>query len=160
MRPFQIFAAMTPERAEVFCRALADDAPGAFTQAQALAAGAFKMRPVALKRLPFEKRAHFVRRALARVASNPLAEEMLAVYFLECRNELLAAWLDQLGLEHEDGTLKGDPPAQPAEADLKKSVETFRKAGGDDADDRELLLLAFASQNAIDWPALDELLTA
>ncbi len=158
MKPFQIFASMTPERAVAFCRALADDAPNSFTQAQALAAGAFKMRPVALRRLPFEKRAHFVRRALSRVASDALAEEMLAVYFLECRSELLVGLLDQLGLEHEDGTLKGDAPAQPAEAELKKAVAAFRKAGAEDAEDRELLLRAFASQRAIDWPVLEALL--
>ena len=28
-----------------------------------------------------------------------VAEEMLAVYFLECRNDLLTEWLDLLGLE-------------------------------------------------------------
>ena len=158
MRPFQIFATMSPERAVVFCRALADEAPTAFAQSLALAAGAFRMRPVALKRLPFEKRAHFVRRALARVASDPLAEEMLAVYFLECRNSLLVGWLDRLGLEHEEGTLKGDAPEQPAAPELKKAVEAFLEDADGDAEDRELLLRAFASQKAIDWPALGALL--
>ena len=39
---------------------------------------------------------------------------------------------------------------------LKKDVETFR--GQDDDPDRELLLRAFSSQSAIDWPDLDALI--
>ena len=50
-------------------------------------------------------------RRLARVLA--LAEEMLASYFLECRKELLAEWLDGLGIEHEKGSLKEEAPTQP-----------------------------------------------
>lgn len=158
MRPHQVFAAMPPERAAAFFRGLAERAPGAFQQALLAASAALKSRPQYLMKQPFDKRAAAVRRALSRVAADTIAEEMLAVYFLECRKELLVEWLDGLGIEHDSGTLQETVPAEPAAVKLGQAVETFRRA--DDDSDRELLLRAFAAQSAIDWPALDALLSS
>ncbi len=156
MRPFQVFAGMSPEHATAVMRALSEHAPAIFAQAVHAASIALKARPAYLRRQPFAKRAEAVRRALARVGSNDIAEELLAVYFLECRKPLLIEWLDSLGIAHEDGTLEEDAPAPPPEADLAKAVEHFRAI--DEDLDRELLLRAFASQRAVDWQALDALL--
>jgi hypothetical protein len=81
---------------------------------------------------------------------------VLAVYFLECRKELLIEWLDLAGVEHKDGTLAADIPPAPSEKKLRDAVERFR--GASDDRDRELLLRAFAAQDAIEWPVLDALL--
>ena len=160
MRSYQVFAAMSPEEAIRVMRGLSKGSPAMFKQAVDAAAVAIKARPVYLRRQPFEKRAQAVRRALARVAANPVADEILAVYFLECRKELLLEWLDLVGLEHEDGSLKEDEPAPPASETLEKAVEALRGGGDDDEAkaDRELLLRAFAAQGAIDWPELDALI--
>ena len=162
MRPFQLFAAMPPEQFRGFLDALKEKAPGAYLQTLGLTAGVFKARPVFLQRQPAERRAELVRKALARVMSNPISEEMLAVYFLECRNELLVEWLDGLGLEHEKGSLTGEgAPPEPPAAKLAEAVEAFRKnAKDDDRADRELLLKAFAAQTSIMWPELEKLLAA
>jgi len=162
MRPHQLFATMAPEQARVLFDALKEKAPVAYAQSLGLTAGALKARPVFLQRQPPERRAEMMRKALGRVVSDPIAEEMLAVYFLECRNELLVEWLDAIGLEHEKGTLKGDdPPPEPPVAKLEKSITAYRaKAGDADRADRELLLQAFAAQSSIDWPALEKLLAS
>ena len=97
-----------------------------------------------------------LRRTLSRVGANLVADELLAIYFLECRKPLLLEWLDLVGLAHEDGTLKDETPAQPPATELSAAVAKYRGAGDDP--DRELLLRAFAAQNAIEWPALDALL--
>lgn len=158
MRAYQVFARMRPEVAATLLEALSKQSPLVARQAVAAASAAMKARPVFLQRMPPEKRAQAVRRALARVAANDLAEEVLAVYFLECRQELLTSWLDTVGLAHDEGTLEEDAPAQPPAAKLRESVQAFRE--GDDPDQRELLLQAFAAQSAIDWPELDALLEA
>lgn len=162
MRPFQLFASMPPEQFRGFLDALKEKAPVAYAQALGLTAGVLKARPVFLQRQPAERRAELVRKALARMMSNPISEEMLAVYFLECRNDVLVEWLDGLGLEHEKGTLKGeDAPAEPSAAKLAEVLEAFRKnAKDDDRSDRELLLRAFAAQTSVTWPELDKLLAA
>ena len=156
MRSFQVFATMSPERTNAVMEGLAEHAPAMFSQAVAAASAAMNSRPVYLQKQPFAKRAQAVRRAISRVAANPVAEEILAVYFLECRKELLIEWLDTLAIEHEDGTLKEDTPSSPDAASLKKAVETYR--GVDDDPDRDLLLEAFAAQSAIEWPDLEVLL--
>lgn len=156
MRSFQVFSEMTPEQAEAFFSRIKEKAPAYFTESLRAASAALKTRPTFLLKQPFPKQVNSLRRALSRVASNPVADEALAMYFLEVRRELLTEWLDGAGIPHEDGALQEDSPAQPAEEQLRKSVAAFRSAADDD--DRELLLRAFAAQGAIEWPVLDELL--
>jgi hypothetical protein len=127
-----------------------------FKQALLAASASMNARPAYLQRQPFDKQVGAVRRALSRVAANGVAEEILAVYFLECRKDLLIEWLDLLGIEHEDGILTADSPASPKMAELQKARGTF--CGADDDADRSLLLNAFAAQSAIDWPDLEALL--
>jgi len=157
MRSFEIFGAMEPDQSTAFVGALKQAAPGMYAQALATAAAAFKARPVYMARQPLPKQAASMRRALARVAANLVAEEMLAVYFLECKKKLVIEWLDALGIAHDEGTLTEDEPAQPPKKKLESAAKAFR--GGDDPD-RELLLAAFAAQEAIDWPDLDALIAA
>lgn len=156
MRSYQVFATMPPERAREVLKAISEASPATFAQAVALAGAAMRARPIFLMRQPFEKRADAVRRTLARVAASDVAEELLAVYFLQCRKPLLLEWLDLLGLEHEEGALKTEAPPAPPAKTLGKAVKSFRKP--EDAADRELLLKAFAAQTAIDWPDLEKLL--
>jgi len=156
MRSYQIFAAMPPDRAGVVMSGLSENAPQMFKQALLAASASMNARPTYLQRQPFDKQVGAVRRALSRVAANGVAEEILAVYFLECRKDLLIEWLDLLGIEHEDGILTADSPAAPKMAELQKARGTF--CGADDDADRSLLLNAFAAQSAIDWPDLEALL--
>lgn len=153
MRSFQVFASMSPERAIEILHVLNEKAPGIYMQAVAAASAAMKARPVYLLRQSPEKRAQAVRRALSRVSANPVSGEILAVYFLECRRELLTSWLDTVGLEHDDGTLHEEAPPQPGKKKLDEAVDTFLAV--DEDPDRMLLLAAFAAQDAIEWPDLD-----
>ena len=156
MRSYQIFAAMSPDRAVAVMSGLSENAPQMFKQALLAASASMNARPTYLQRQPFEKQVGAVRRALSRVAANGVAEEILAVYFLECRKALLLEWLDLLGIKHEDGILEADSPVAPGKAELEKARNTF--CGVDDDGDRSLLLNAFAAQSAIDWPDLEALL--
>lgn len=156
MKPHQVFARMTPERAVDVLGQLKQKLPGVYTQAVGAACVTLHARPQFLMKQSNEKRAHFVRQALSRVAAAPIAEEVLAAYFLELRRELLVEWLDVLGIEHENGILKNEDPQAPAEDVLAAAVAKFR--AGEGAEDRQLLLEAFAAQGAVDWPALDALL--
>jgi hypothetical protein len=158
MRPSQIFGAMSPEKCEQIMGTIAGESPETIRQTVATVAMALKFRPQYLQKQPIAKRVAAVKRVLSRAGSDPLAEELLAIYFLKCRLELLTEWLDLLGLEHEDGMLTGEETPCPDVSDLAAKVSKFR-AGGDE-DDRELLMRVFSAQAAIDWPALDEILDA
>jgi hypothetical protein len=156
MRSYQVFAAMSADRAQAVMRGLSESSPQMYKQALAVASAAMNARPVYLQKQPLEKQAQAVRRALSRVASNAVAEELLAMYFLDCRKELLIEWLDTLGLEHDEGTLKDDYPAAPDAKALVKARDEF--CGKDEEEeDRALLLRAFAAQSVIEWPDLEAL---
>jgi hypothetical protein len=156
MRSFQVFAAMAPEQAIRLVENLKEHAPGMYAQALAAAAAALRARPVYISRQPIDKQSTSIRRALSRVSASPIAEGLLAVYFLECKKELLLEWLDLIGIEHDDGSLEEDDPKQPPKAKLAEAAQTFRAA--DDDPDRELLIAAFAAQGSIEWPDLDALI--
>ncbi len=155
MRSNEIFSRMSPEAALAFLTEVHESAPAVEEIALSAAAGAFRLRPVFLRRQPRKRQAEWMRQALARNAMAAVAEEVLAEYFLEYHNELLSELLDALGLEHEKGVLKTASPACPEPAKLRKLVEDFRK--GKEPERRELLLRAFAAQSSIDWPDLEAL---
>ena len=156
MRSFQVFAAMSVDESEAFFGKIKETAPAIFAQSVHAAAAALKTRPTFMMKQPFVKQVAGVRRALSRVAANPIADETLAMYFLEVRKELLIEWLDQIGVDHDEGALTEDSPEEPPSAAVKEAVGRFR--GPEDDPDRELLLRAFASQASIEWPALDALI--
>ncbi len=155
MRPHQVFSEMSPEKCESVMKKISVESPDVFRQTVATAAAALKFRPQYLMKQPIKKRIASVRRVLARPASNPLAEELLAIYFLKCRLDLLIQWLDLMELAHEDGMLTEDETPCPDVSLLEEKVTKFRSGGDEDC---ELLLQVFAGQSAIDWPPLDEML--
>ena len=155
MRPHQIFAEMSPEKCEQVMAKIAKEAPEVFRQTVSTAATTLKFRPQYLWKQPIPKRVAAVRRVLSRAGSNSLAEELLAIYFLKCRLDLLTEWLDLMGLAHEDGMLTDDETPCPDAVLLEKNVKEFRAGNDDDCD---LLLQVFAGQAAIDWPPLDKIL--
>jgi hypothetical protein len=152
MRSYQVFAQMTPERAAQVMAVLVEKSPAVYTQAVAATSAAMNARPKFLMRQAADKRANMVRRTLARVRANDLAEEILAAYFLEGRKELLIEWLDLVGLEHNEGILENENPPPPPGPQLEEAIKSFLT--GDGTEDRDLLLRAFAAQSAIDWPDL------
>ena len=156
MRSNQIFSSMTTEQTTVFLDELKQGARPVAALALSAAAQAFKLRPEFLKRQPTARQAEWVRKALGRTAGAPIAEEVLASYFLDHHKPLLIELLDTFGVEHDEGQLKESLPACPPEPRLREAVETFRK--GEQSERRELLLRAFAAQSGIDWPDLERLL--
>jgi hypothetical protein len=91
-----------------------------------------RVRPQALPKVPVAQRAS----ALAALAQPPeaLAESLLVALHLECRRELLADFLDSLGITHEQGLLAEDAEFPPPEAEqLEGALSTLRAKHPDDA---------------------------
>jgi hypothetical protein len=157
VKAYQVFARMSEGRTHALLEGLRQGAPAVYTQALAAASAWLRARPQFVVKQTPERRAKLVRQALARFSTSLVAEEVLAAYFLQVKKPLLVEWLDAIGLAHEDGALTADAPPQPERTALEKAVAAYR-ATPDDAEDRALLLEAFAAQSAIDWPALEELI--
>ncbi len=146
---------MSSEESLRFLNRLKQEAPKVAKLALGAAAEAFKLRPEFLKKQPRARQAEWMRRALGRNIGAAIAEEVLASYFMEHKSPLLAELLDEFGVEHDEGALKNTPECPPKKK-LQSVLKKFR--GGDDADTRELLLMAFAGQSSVDWGPLEELL--
>src|SRR4030095_16197898 len=110
MLSFHVLAAMPPEEAERMLRVLSKEAPAMFRQAVDAAAVAIKARPGFLRNQPFALRAKTIRRTLSRVGANLVADELLAIYFLECRKAHLLEWLPRGGRPPHQGAPEGATP--------------------------------------------------
>ena len=106
---------MTPAEAESFLVEIRKEAPEVARLALDAAAGAFRLRREFMRRQSRARQAEWMRRALGRRIGAPLAEEVLATYFLEYHLELLEELLDLFGLEHEGGQLSIESPPDVGE---------------------------------------------
>lgn len=104
------------------------DEQAALEQAEAVAliARQIKFRPKSVLTLPADKKA----RQLAGLAqvSDLLAARLIIAYHLERKRPMMGAFLDALGVAHEDGLIKDDAPAAPASATLDTAVATLAAA--------------------------------
>ena len=89
-------------------------------EATALIARQIKFRPKSVLSLPVEKKAKHLA-GLAQV-SDLLAARLLISYHLEHERPMMAAFLDALGIAHEDGLIKDEEPKKPDDATLDSAV--------------------------------------
>lgn len=89
----------------------------------AVVADARKMRPIAARKLPPEAQARIV--ATVRDPGEVLASSLLVALHLGPRKPMLIAFLDALGLPHEDGVLKDDSAEPIALENLKKACDAL-----------------------------------
>jgi hypothetical protein len=114
----------------------------------------FRVR--SLQALPIERRA----RHLAQVSdvSDSVATRALIAYHFEAQRPLMAAFLDALGIAHENGLITAEDVSAPAPDILTTAVQTVRASFP--SDDVELYLRTLATLDGDTWTHLDGLLTS
>jgi hypothetical protein len=75
---------------------------------------------------PRDKKAHHLA-ALAQV-SDVLAARLLVAHHLEHQRPMMAAFLDALGIAHDNGVIKDDKPPTPDPGRLDHAVRTIAAA--------------------------------
>lgn len=151
-----VFRTLEPEEVRALFDEMRKEVRPLYKQLEAVAAASLKLRPVFLGKQPVEKRYEMMRKAMALRINAESAAELLATFFLERYSADVVELLDALGIEHEEGVLKDNAPAEPSADKMKKVVKKF--IAGEKAVMRRVLLKAFAAQSAIDWPKLDALM--
>jgi len=155
MTPAHIWREMSVEQRLAAAVALWDDGDSAPQQAEAVHAIArqLRFRPQSVLRLPAEKRARHL--AALRIVSESLASRALVVYHLATKRPMLAAFLDALGIPHEDGLIAEGAKDVPDAATLREAavalLEKFPPA------DVRTYLLTLAVQDPATWGALGPL---
>ena len=153
-RPSLLWKALSPERklraAEAFWR----DEHAGMEQAEAVAtiAQRLKFRPKSAMALPAEKKTKYLI-ALPKV-SELVAARLLVVYHLEQQRPMMGAFLDAVGIAHEDGLIADENVTPPEPAAIRAAAAAIAKTFP--ADDVALYLATLQWQDPDTWGALAE----
>jgi hypothetical protein len=122
IRPARVWRQMPMELRTSAAKAFWGDEQAALEQAEAVAliARQIKFRPKSVITLTHDKKARHLA-GLAQV-SDLLAARLIISYHLEHQRPMMAAFLDLLGIAHEDGLIKDETPKAPEAATLDKAV--------------------------------------
>ena len=129
-----------------------DDEHSADQQMEAVNAIAtqMKFRPRSVIGLAPEKRARYL--AQLPNVSDAIAARALVTYHLERRREMMAAFLDLLGVAHENGLITEETIAKPEEEKVKAAAAEL--ATKFPAADVAIYLSTLVSQDPETWAAL------
>ena len=125
MRPTRLWRQMPIDLRTSAADAFWRDEQAALGHAEAVAliARHIKFRPKSILALPIEKRARHLA-GLAQV-SDVLAARLVISYHLAHQRPMMGAFLDALGMAHEDGLIKDESPTAPDVATLDAAVATL-----------------------------------
>lgn len=128
IRPSRLWRLMPLDLRVAAAGAFWADEQAALEQAEAVASIArqIKFRPQSIMTLPIDKRAKHLG-GLVQV-SDLLAARLVIAYHLAHQRPMMGAFLDALGIAHEDGLIKDESPTTPDAATLDTGVKTLAAA--------------------------------
>jgi len=118
-------------------------------------AEARKLRPVFLERQPRPQRHALMLATLARPALDLVAGNVLRAWLLKKHKQMLADFLDALGIPHQDGVVEELPPAMD-DAKVRAAVDALLAKYPPEA--VAVYLHAFSEMNTVGWPHLNAML--
>ncbi len=144
------------ERKLVAVQAFWQDEDAIEQQAEALLAIAshLRFRPKSVRSLPEEKRVRYL--ANLPTVSDSVAGRVLVSYHLAHQRPMLGAFLDALGIQHDNGVLAAEEIQPPAPEKLKEAVEKLQAEFP--KDDVELYFLTLLAQDPQTWGGLADVL--
>jgi hypothetical protein len=157
MTPAHIWREMTAEQRLTAASALWSDSDSVPQQAEAVQAIArqLRFRPQSVLKLAPEKRARHL--AALRTVPESLASRALVVYHLTSRRPMLEAFLDSLGITHEDGLIAEGEKDAPDGAKLREAAAALL-AAFPPADVR-IYLLTLVVQDPDTWAPLEAIVS-
>ena len=151
-RPSQLWKHLTAEKKRLAAEAFWRDEHADNEQAEAigLIAQRIKFRLKSVITMPVEKKTHYLLSMPA--VSEMIAARMLVAYHLQHQRGMMGAFLDALGIGHEDGIIAEEDVKPPAVEALKKAASTL--ASSYPADEVSLYLSTLVWQDPDTWGAL------
>jgi len=156
--PGKLWKRIPPERRLNAVEAFWRDEEAIEQQAEALLAIAshLRFRPKTVRTLPIEKRVRYLS-SLPSV-SDAVAGRVLVSYHLAHQRTMLGAFLDALGIAHDNGVLNADEMKAPAPEKLKEAAAALQAQFP--KDDVELYFLTLFAQDPETWGGLADVLEA
>ena len=154
-RPSRIWKRMPAERRIAAAELFWSDDQSAEQQVEAVGAiaGHMKFRAKSVFSLPEEKKARYL--ATLPAISDAVAARALVNYHLERQRPMMGAFLDALGIAHENGLIQEEKVPKPEPAKLRSAAAEL--AGRYPAEDVALYLSTLVSQDPETWGDLAEL---
>ena len=153
-RPSQLWKRLSPERklqaADAFWRD--DNAAAEHADAVATIAQRLKFRVKSVVALPRDKKARHL--AAMPIVSELVAARLLVAYHLEAQRPMMAAFLDALGIKHENGLIEEEGMTAPTSEKLSEAARTLRASFP--ADDVALYFTTLMWQDPETWHGLIE----
>ena len=115
-----------------------------------------KLRPVFVQKRPLDKQLAWMGQSLKLRTGNEVADQLLQVWLLKSKKDMLVKFLDGVGIEHDGEGSVDDLPEELDEAKLKGAVDAL--LADNDADAVKLYLHLFQTQRAGGWESLGKLL--
>ena len=154
-RPSQLWKQLSPERKRQAADAFWHDENAGNEQAEAIGAIAqrIKFRLKSVITMPVEKKSHYL---LAMPAvSEMLAARLLVAYHLAHQRPMMAAFLNALGIAHEDGIINDEEMKPPTAEALQKGAKAI--SASYPAEDVALYLSTLVWQDPDTWGGLSKL---
>jgi hypothetical protein len=132
----------------------AEDIQAQHIEAMVLLARRLNFRAKTVQGLPVEKRAHH----LARMSeiSDAIATRALIAYHFQTQRPLMAAFLDALGIAHDNGLITGENVGAPDTDRLIAAIDSVRASFP--ADDVTCYLRTLTALDSDTWGAIEGLL--
>jgi hypothetical protein len=153
-----IWGGMSDETAASVLGDVKRETPDLYREALAKTAGAFRMRPEALRQQPLPRQAATIRRALTQVTQQDLGAQILIEWLGKTQKPMLTQFLDELGIAHEDGMVKEGIGEEPEPARLRAAIAHLRTEFP--PEQVRIYLQAFSVITADGWEQLPALIDA
>lgn len=156
-RPAMLWKRLSEERRTAAASAFWADPQAGSEQAEVLGiiARQINFRPRSVVTLPLERKVRLLARNTT--VSEQVAARLLVAYHLAHQRPMMKAFLDAVGLQHEDGLLEDDTKAPDKDVLLKAGRLMFETYPDEDV---RLYFTTLVLQDPTVWGGLEELLVA
>ena len=153
-RPSQLWKQLSSDRKLLAAEAFWQDENAAVEQAEAIAniAHRIKFRAKSVMTLPLERKMKYL--VTLPGISELVAARLLVAYHLHHQRAMMGAFLDALGIKHDNGLIEDDEMAPPTAEALKQAARTI--AASYPAEDVSLYLSTLIWQDPETWGSLAE----
>ena len=153
-RPSQLWKQLSPDRKQQAADAFWRDEHAAVEQAEAIASIAhrIKFRAKSVMTMAVDRKAKYL--VTLPGVSELVAARLLVAYHLQHQRPMMGAFLDALGIKHDNGLIEDDDVAPPSAETLKGAAKTL--AASYPSEDVSLYLSTLIWQDPETWGPLSE----
>ncbi|MGC6458158.1 MAG: hypothetical protein ACON4R_07285 [Akkermansiaceae bacterium] len=157
MKAFEVYQQIDPALVSDMFLWLRENERQLYKSAVASLTAARKLRPIFVEKKPVPEQIAWLHKTLKLRTSDTIGEHLFQAYFMKGQQQLLIAFCDGLGIEHDgEGSVEGSLPDTLDDEKLKSTIDTLLE--GNDAKLITLYLHIFNLQTESGWENLGKLL--